>query len=54
MCLQEVWYFDSGCSHHMTGNKSSLVNFKNIEGPKVVFGGKDRYGQTKGIGTVER
>ena len=38
----------------MTGNKSSLVNFKNIEGPKVVFGGKDRYGQTKGIGIVER
>ncbi|XP_031127497.1 uncharacterized protein LOC116029586 [Ipomoea triloba] len=51
---EEVWYFDSGCSRHMTGNKSSLVNFKSIEGPKVVFGGNDRYGSTKGIGTIVR
>ncbi|XP_031131738.1 uncharacterized protein LOC116033121 [Ipomoea triloba] len=48
---EDIWYFDSGCSRHMTGNKASLVEFRNIEGPKVIFGGND-HGITKGIGTV--
>jgi len=38
----------------MTGNKSSLVDFKTIEGTKVVFGGNNRYGTTKGVGTIMR
>ncbi|KAI3462422.1 hypothetical protein Pfo_019085 [Paulownia fortunei] len=27
----ESWYFDSGCSRHMTSNKSNLSNFQSIE-----------------------
>ncbi|XP_024011253.1 uncharacterized protein LOC112086523 [Eutrema salsugineum] len=34
----EPWYFDSGCSRHMTGNRSYLRNFKKIKGGRVTFG----------------
>lgn len=33
----------------MTGNKEYIVNFKAINGPKVVFGGNEMNGQTKGM-----
>lgn len=38
----------------MTRNKSSLVNFKSFKGPKVVFGGNNHYGATKGTKTIIR
>ncbi|KAG7559347.1 Nucleic acid-binding OB-fold [Arabidopsis thaliana x Arabidopsis arenosa] len=32
------WYFDSGCSRHMTGIKDYLQDVKKIKGGKVTFG----------------
>ena len=46
-----IWYMDSGCSRHMTGNKSLLSNFSKEEGPIVSFGGNGK-GVTKGYGSV--
>ncbi|CAA7039083.1 unnamed protein product [Microthlaspi erraticum] len=35
---QELWYFDSGCSRHMTGMKENLQDVKQLKGGKVTFG----------------
>ena len=32
------WYFDSGCSRHMTTNKSFFTTFTNFDGGNVTFG----------------
>ncbi|GJS02189.1 ribonuclease H-like domain-containing protein [Tanacetum coccineum] len=37
--LQEKGVIDSGCSRHMTGNKSYLLDYKEIDGGFVAFGG---------------
>ncbi|GJS30247.1 putative ribonuclease H-like domain-containing protein, partial [Tanacetum coccineum] len=36
--LQDQGIFDSGCSRHMTGNKSFLTNYLEIDGGFVAFG----------------
>ncbi|KAI3677816.1 hypothetical protein L6452_37086 [Arctium lappa] len=36
--LRHLWYLDSGCSKHMTGNKSLLSNFKEKCCGRVKFG----------------
>ena len=36
--IPNSWYFDSGCSRHMTGNRSYLTNYKSHEGGLVTFG----------------
>ncbi|KAJ9566452.1 hypothetical protein OSB04_002418 [Centaurea solstitialis] len=46
-----IWYLDSGCSKHMTGNKHVLIDFKEEAGPSVKFGGEGR-GITRGYGTL--
>ena len=39
----DTWYFDSGCSRHMTGNKSWFVSFNNeITTGEVTFGDAKR------------
>ena len=45
------WYIDSGCSRHMTGDKSKFVNLKIKDGGKVSFGG-NQSGKIAGIGEV--
>ncbi|XP_062093625.1 uncharacterized protein LOC133799644 [Humulus lupulus] len=41
-CNSDQWYFDSECSHHMTGNKLLLNNFlSRVEG-YVTFGDKSK------------
>lgn len=35
---KEDWYFDSGYSRHMTGNKCLLKNYKNCSVGEVTFG----------------
>ncbi len=45
-----VWYIDSGCSRHMTGNNTLLHDFKSINGGYVAFGSKG--GRISGKGTV--
>ncbi|XP_057803465.1 uncharacterized protein LOC131018777 [Salvia miltiorrhiza] len=37
--ISENWYFDSGCSRHMTGTKALLSDFVPTSGGKVTFGG---------------
>ncbi|XP_019173495.1 PREDICTED: uncharacterized protein LOC109169051 [Ipomoea nil] len=48
---QVIWYVDSGCSRHMTGDKAMLSNFKEVDGPKVIFGGETS-GKTRGTGNI--
>ena len=45
-----VWYVDSGCSQHMTGNSALLYDFNNVNGGYVAFGSKG--GSISGQGTV--
>ena len=42
---------DSGCSRHMTGNKSVVTVYHEEKGPSVTFGGNGK-GQTRGFGTL--
>ncbi|VFQ62789.1 unnamed protein product, partial [Cuscuta campestris] len=44
-----VWYLDSGCSRHMTGDASLLSNLIPYDGPRVTFGGSNDFGLTKGF-----
>ena len=37
-----VWYIDSGCSWHVTGNNALLHDFKNVNGGYVAFGTKGK------------
>ncbi|VFQ85690.1 unnamed protein product [Cuscuta campestris] len=47
-----VWYLDSGCSRHMTGDMSLLSNLIPYDGPRVTFGGSNDFGLTKGLGNL--
>nr|GEV67194.1 uncharacterized mitochondrial protein AtMg00810-like [Tanacetum cinerariifolium] len=51
--LQDQGIFDSGCFRHMTGNKSYLTDYQEIDGRFVAFGGNAKGGnQTNGnVGT---
>ncbi|GJS60097.1 putative ribonuclease H-like domain-containing protein [Tanacetum coccineum] len=40
--LQDQGIFDSGCSRHMTGNKSFLIDYQEIDGGFVAFGGSPK------------
>nr|GEU50049.1 copia protein [Tanacetum cinerariifolium] len=42
--LQDQGIFDSGCSRHMTGNKSYLTDYQEIDGGFVAFGGNAKGG----------
>ena len=53
-CLKvthDQWLLDSGCSHHMTGEKKNLSRFKEINGGQVKFGGV-AYGKVIGKGIM--
>ncbi|GKE64972.1 hypothetical protein Tco_1519133, partial [Tanacetum coccineum] len=43
--LQDQGIFDSGCSRHMTGNKSFLTDYQEIDGRFVAFGGSPKGGK---------
>ena len=49
---REVLILDSGCSGHMTGNKSLLSEFEEKAGPAVSYG-DGNLGQTLGYGNIE-
>ncbi|GKB73973.1 hypothetical protein Tco_0935385, partial [Tanacetum coccineum] len=51
MDLHDQGVIDSGCSRHMTGNMSYLVNYKEIDGGYVAFGGNPKEGKIIGKGT---
>ncbi|GJR79732.1 ribonuclease H-like domain-containing protein [Tanacetum coccineum] len=46
--LQEKCAFNSGCSRHITGNKSYLTDFEEIDGGFVTFVGNSRGGKITG------
>ncbi|KAI3735544.1 hypothetical protein L6452_15046 [Arctium lappa] len=51
---KSIWHVDSGCSRHMTGNKSCLQNFKRIDGGHVSFGDNPSRGKISGKGNVSK
>ncbi|KAK2420730.1 hypothetical protein QL285_031434 [Trifolium repens] len=46
-----VWYFDSGCSSHMTGNRSILIDFDECLNTKVKLANNESI-MAEGIGNV--
>ncbi|GKA80168.1 putative ribonuclease H-like domain-containing protein, partial [Tanacetum coccineum] len=44
--------FDSGCSRHMTGNKSYLTDYQEIDGGFVAFGGNAKGGKITRKGKI--
>ncbi|GJU66364.1 putative ribonuclease H-like domain-containing protein, partial [Tanacetum coccineum] len=44
--LQDQGIFDSGCSRHMTGNKSYLTDYQDIDGGFVAFAGSPKGART--------
>ncbi|GKD03296.1 hypothetical protein Tco_1178270, partial [Tanacetum coccineum] len=46
--LQEKGAIDSGCSRHMTENKSYLLDYEEIDGGFVAFGGNSKGGKITG------
>ena len=49
---KEDWYFDSGCSRHMTGIKNLLNNVKPYTTSFVTFGDGAK-GEIKGVGNLD-
>ncbi|GAA0159281.1 hypothetical protein LIER_43475 [Lithospermum erythrorhizon] len=45
------WYFDSGCSRHMTGNRANLTCIKEVKTDFVTFGGGEK-GKIVGKGAL--
>ncbi|GJS33779.1 ribonuclease H-like domain-containing protein [Tanacetum coccineum] len=44
--------FDSGCSRHMNGNKSFLIDYQEIDGGFVAFAGSTKGGKITGKGKI--
>ncbi|GJY75136.1 putative ribonuclease H-like domain-containing protein, partial [Tanacetum coccineum] len=51
--LKNKGIFDSGCSRHMTGNKDFLIDYQDIDGGFVAFGGSARGGKITGKGKIK-
>ncbi|KAJ9545397.1 hypothetical protein OSB04_025104 [Centaurea solstitialis] len=49
---ENLWHVDSGCSRHMTGNRSFLEDFTTFNGGYVSFGDNPRGGKVSGKGKV--
>nr|GEW98177.1 ribonuclease H-like domain-containing protein [Tanacetum cinerariifolium] len=49
---KDQWIFNSGCSRHMTGNKSFLTEYQEIDGGFVAFGGSPKRGKITGKGKI--
>ncbi|GKA22686.1 hypothetical protein Tco_0708648 [Tanacetum coccineum] len=50
--LKNKGIFDSGCSRHMTGNKDFLIDYQDIDGGFIAFGGSTRGGKITGKGKI--
>ena len=37
----DTWIIDSGCSHHMTGDKTKFEHFEHYDGGSVRFGNNE-------------
>ncbi|GJT40532.1 ribonuclease H-like domain-containing protein [Tanacetum coccineum] len=50
--LKDKGVIDSGCSRHMTGNRSYLTDYEEIDGGFVAFGGNSKRGKITGKGKI--
>ncbi|GJY43628.1 putative ribonuclease H-like domain-containing protein [Tanacetum coccineum] len=50
--LKEKGVIDSGCSRHMTGNRSYLTDYEEIDRGFVAFGGNSKGGKITGKGKI--
>ena len=50
---ENLWYIDSGCSKHMTGDKEKLESYTALEKGKKVSFGNDTPATIKGKGTTQ-
>ncbi|GJR52711.1 putative ribonuclease H-like domain-containing protein [Tanacetum coccineum] len=53
MDLQDQGVIDSGCSRHMTGNMSYLIDYEEIDGGYVAFRGNPKGGKITGKCTIK-
>ncbi|GJX57450.1 putative ribonuclease H-like domain-containing protein [Tanacetum coccineum] len=51
--LKDKGVIDNGCSRHMTGNKSYLTNYQEIDGGFVAFRGNPKGGKITGKGKIK-
>ncbi|GJY97190.1 retrovirus-related pol polyprotein from transposon TNT 1-94 [Tanacetum coccineum] len=51
--LKDKGVIDSGCSRHMTGNRSYLTDYEEIDGGFVAFGGNSKGGKITGKGKIK-
>ncbi|GJT02274.1 putative ribonuclease H-like domain-containing protein [Tanacetum coccineum] len=51
--LKDTRIFDSGCSRHMTGNKSYLLDYQDYDGGFVAFAGSSKGGRITGRGKIK-
>ncbi|GJX25281.1 putative ribonuclease H-like domain-containing protein [Tanacetum coccineum] len=52
VALKDTGIFDSGCSRHMTGNKSYLTYYQDYDGGFVAFAGSSKGGKITGKGKI--
>ncbi|GKA91277.1 putative ribonuclease H-like domain-containing protein [Tanacetum coccineum] len=52
VALKDTGIFDSGCSRHMTGNKSYLTDYQDYDGGCVAFAGSSKGGKIIGKGKI--
>ncbi|GJV30421.1 ribonuclease H-like domain-containing protein [Tanacetum coccineum] len=52
VALKDTRIFDSGCSRHMTGNKSYLTDYQEYDGGFVAFAGSSKGGKITGKGKI--
>ncbi|GJX65982.1 ribonuclease H-like domain-containing protein, partial [Tanacetum coccineum] len=52
VALKDTGIFDSGCSQHMTGNKSYLIDYPDYDGGFVALAGSSKGGRITGKGTI--
>ncbi|GKC03827.1 putative ribonuclease H-like domain-containing protein [Tanacetum coccineum] len=53
VALKDTRIFDSGCSRHMTGNKSYLLDYQDYDGGFVAFAGSSKGGRITGKGKIK-
>ncbi|GJQ97522.1 putative ribonuclease H-like domain-containing protein [Tanacetum coccineum] len=53
VALKDTGIFDSGCSRHMTGNKSYLTDYQDYDGGFVAFAGSSKGGRITGKGKIK-
>ncbi|GJT46256.1 ribonuclease H-like domain-containing protein [Tanacetum coccineum] len=51
--LKDKGVIDSGCSRHMTGNRSYLIDYEEIDGGFVAFGGNSKGGKITRKGKIK-